>query len=99
MPQPVYRLGATGPAVAEIRSRLAHLGLLPHAPNAAGTHSGYDDATFDLEVDRAVRAFQQQRGVSSDGIVGPQTWRLLDDARWSLGDRVLQLSVSHHSDR
>jgi len=96
VPQPVYRLGATGPAVAEIRSRLAHLGLLPHAPDSAGTHSGYDDATFDLEVDRAVRAFQQQRGVSSDGIVGPQTWRLLDDARWSLGDRVLQLSVSHH---
>jgi N-acetylmuramoyl-L-alanine amidase len=95
VPQPVYRLGATGPAVAEIRSRLAHLGLLPTAPDSAGTHSGYDDAEFDWAVDQAVRAFQQQRGVTADGIVGPQTWRLLDDARWRLGDRVLQLSVSH----
>jgi N-acetylmuramoyl-L-alanine amidase len=95
VPQPVYRLGATGPAVAEIRARLAHLGLLPSAPDSAGTHSGYDDAEFDRAVDQAVRAFQQQRGVTADGIVGPQTWRLLDDARWSLGDRVLQLSVTH----
>jgi N-acetylmuramoyl-L-alanine amidase len=94
VPQPLYRLGATGPAVAEIRSRLAHLGLLPTAPDSAGTHSGYDDAEFDRSVDQAVRAFQQERGVTADGIVGPLTWRLLDDARWRLGDRVLQLSVS-----
>ncbi|HTY72749.1 MAG TPA: N-acetylmuramoyl-L-alanine amidase [Actinomycetes bacterium] len=95
MPSPVYRLGATGPAVAEIRSRLAQLGLLPSAPDSSGAESGFDDAVFDRDVDRAVRAFQQQRGVTSDGIVGPQTWRLLDEARWRLGDRILQLSVSH----
>ena len=41
-----------------------------------------------------MRHFQQQRGVNVDGIVGPQTWRLLDEARWSLGDRVLQLGVA-----
>lgn len=95
MAKPLYRLGATGPAVAEIRSRLAHLGLLPTAPDSGGTHSGFDDAEFDRPVDQAVRAFQQQRGVTADGIVGPQTWRLLNDARWRLGDRVLQLSISH----
>ncbi len=28
-------------------------------------------------------------------MVGPQTWRLLDEARWSLGDRVLYHAVGH----
>ena len=40
-------------------------------------------------VDRAVRAFQQQRGLSVDGIVGPAPYRALEEARWRLGDRLL----------
>jgi N-acetylmuramoyl-L-alanine amidase len=46
-------------------------------------------AEFDEEVDAAVRAFQEQRGISVDGIVGPETFRRLEEARWRLGDRVL----------
>ena len=38
---------------------------------------------------QAVRGVPAARGASVDGIVGPQTWRLLDEARWRLGDRVL----------
>ena len=86
------RLGATGAAVAEIRHKLALLGLLPVSSDPLGDLAG---AQFDLEVDRAVRSFQQQRGVTGDGIVGPQTYRLLDEARWSLGARILQYSASH----
>ena len=33
--------------------------------------------------------FQQQRGLTVDGIVGPTTYRVLDEARWRLGDRLL----------
>lgn len=86
-----YRLGDRGPAVAEIRARLSALGLLPDAP---GPHD-YEDAAFDADVDRAVRHFQQDRGATADGLVGPITWQLLDEARWRLGDRVLTYSVSH----
>jgi N-acetylmuramoyl-L-alanine amidase len=93
-PQRLYRRGDTGPAVAEIRSKLATLGLLPaegHTVDAAAL----EHAVFDDEVDRAVRYFQQQRAITVDGIVGPQTYRLLDEARWRLGDRILSYAVSH----
>ena len=69
-----YRLGSTGPEVAEIRVRLTALGLLDD------TTDGFQDpgtAVFDEAVDRAVRAFQQRRGIISDGVVGPLTFRVL----------------------
>jgi N-acetylmuramoyl-L-alanine amidase len=50
---------------------------------------------FDDACDFAVRQFQQQRGLTVDGIVGPQTYRVLEEARWRLGDRVLLYTVSH----
>ena len=93
-PMPLYRLGDCGPAVAEIRARLAVLGLLPGGVDEL-RRTSFDTAIFDDAVDAAVRGFQQQRGASVDGIVGPQTWRLLDDARWRLGDRVLWFAPSH----
>lgn len=76
----LFRRGDCGPAVVEIRSRLATLGLLEADP-------GNDE--FDADLDRAVRAFQQQRGLSVDGIVGVNTYRTLEEARWRLGDRLL----------
>jgi len=75
-----WRLGDAGPDVAELRTRLTLLGLL-----STGTATDL----FDREVDAAVRYFQQQRGLTSDGIVGPETYRHLNEARWRLGDRVL----------
>lgn len=82
----MLRLGDHGPAVAEVRSRLAQLGL-------CATTGPQDE--FDEDVDRAVRAFQQERGISVDGIVGPETFRRLDEARWQLGDRVLSYVPGH----
>jgi N-acetylmuramoyl-L-alanine amidase len=80
----LFRLGDTGEAVADIRALLTTLGLLADTGSTPGAGS-----TFDAEVDRAVRAFQQQRGLMVDGIVGPATYRILDEARWKLGDRLL----------
>jgi N-acetylmuramoyl-L-alanine amidase len=80
----LFRLGDTGEAVADIGTLLGTLGLLPHD---RGTPEA--DAVFDTAMDRAVRAFQQQRGLTVDGIVGPLTYRVLDEARWKLGDRLL----------
>lgn len=93
MTQAASRLGDSGPAVAEIRDRLGRLGLLPAQEAAPPTDPA--SAVFDHRVDRGVRAFQQLRGITVDGIVGPQTFRRLEEARWSLGDRVLSYSPGH----
>lgn len=81
--QRLFRIGDAGDAVADIRGLLASLGLLPESGGTTG------EVFFDAPMDRAVRAFQQQRGLTVDGIVGPQTFRILDEARWHLGDRLL----------
>jgi len=98
VPQSVYRLGDHGPAVAQIRDYLSRLGLIGDASGVPAQRPSLDDAldaSFDRQLEDAVRAFQQQRGLISDGLVGPATWRCLDDARWRLGDRVLRYGVHH----
>ena len=81
----MIRLGSTGAAVAEVRARLAYLGL-------CDVDTGDE---FNVDLDRAVRTFQQERGITVDGIVGPVTFRNLEEARWKLGDRVLAFSPGH----
>ncbi|NLU78058.1 N-acetylmuramoyl-L-alanine amidase [Micromonospora sp. HNM0581] len=80
------RPGDRGPAVTEIRAVLTSLDLLS---KATGPHSD----EFDPATERAVRAFQQSRGLSVDGRVGAETWRALDAARWRLGARTLYHAV------
>ena len=77
----LFRRGDRGPAVTEIQATLQQLDLLAHPE---------DD--FGPATDRAVREFQQVRGLSVDGIVGPETYRALAAARWRLGDRLLTLA-------
>jgi N-acetylmuramoyl-L-alanine amidase len=81
---PLYGLGARGPAVADVQTTLVGLGLL----DATAAGAVFDDAT-----DRALRHFQQRRGLSVDGVVGVETYRALAAARWSLGDRILSLAT------
>ena len=80
----MFRRGDTGPAVEEVRATLTALGLLEQPWLLSGEAEVFDDAT-----DRAVRAFQQRRGVTVDGLVGPETYAALQAARLSLGDRIL----------
>lgn len=49
------------------------------------------DGFFGPNTERAVRAFQQQRGLLVDGLVGANTWRELVEAGYGLGDRLLYL--------
>ena len=42
-----------------------------------------------------MKAFQQLRGLTADGVVGPQTSRVVDGARWRLGDRILLHTPGH----
>jgi N-acetylmuramoyl-L-alanine amidase len=79
----VIRRGDRGDSIVEIRAILAELGLLPDTPPVT------PDAVFDAAAERAVRAFQQDRGLTVTGDVNEETWRALDAARWRLGSRVL----------
>jgi N-acetylmuramoyl-L-alanine amidase len=91
-PARLFRLGDVDPAVRDIRDRLSATGDLPAA---AGTGDGPDLEVYDAGVADAVRAFQQRRGLLADGVVGPQTYRALDGARWALGDRILLHTPGH----
>ncbi|CAA9235786.1 MAG: N-acetylmuramoyl-L-alanine amidase, partial [uncultured Blastococcus sp.] len=89
----ILRLGDRGPAVADVQITLRILALLPDGagPAVDGLDAaGFDGAVFDEATERAVRHFQQVRGLSVDGRVGEETYRALSEARWALGDRVLR---------
>lgn len=75
----LIRFGDLSQEVADVQARLRGLGF-----------DVTDDAGhFAESTRRAVRAFQQQRDVIVDGIVGPYTWDELVEASWRLGDRHL----------
>jgi N-acetylmuramoyl-L-alanine amidase len=83
------RHGDRGSAVVEIRAALAALGLLenPDEDLTTGRHVALE--VFGEDMDRAVRAFQQRRGLLVDGIVGEATYRALKEASYRLGARTL----------
>jgi N-acetylmuramoyl-L-alanine amidase len=85
----VLRHGDRSGAVVEIRAALAALGLLgnPDDDMTTGRHVALD--RFDVELDHAVRAFQQRRGLRVDGLVGEATYRALREASYRLGARTL----------
>lgn len=74
--------GSTGTAVTDVQQRLRALGHDIDDP----------DGEFGDSTHAAVRQFQQDRHLSADGIVGPETWVALLDASWQPGDRLLYLT-------
>ncbi len=81
------RPGDRGSGVAEVRTILSGLGLLPES--TAGGEDAYDEACT-----TAVRAFQQQRGLIVDGVCGRSTYAALREASYRLGSRVLTYRLS-----
>ena len=78
----LIRIGQVGHAVEDVQRRLADLGL----------PCDDDTGVFGPGTEAAVRAFQQDRGLTSDGIVGEDTWRSLVAASYRLGDRMLYVT-------
>jgi N-acetylmuramoyl-L-alanine amidase len=86
------RVGDSGPVVRAVRALLVRAATVDPELSLPAP----DPALFDAALDQAVRAFQQDRGLIADGIVGRQTALQLDGARWHLGDRTLVLTTSGH---
>ena len=65
--EPVIRAGAMGESVVNLQTRLQTLGY----------YDGAVDGQFGPGTRTAVTAFQQQHGLTADGVVGPETSQLL----------------------
>lgn len=77
----LYRIDDQGEPVRDIQDRLFALGFFASDRDRPGV---FGEATR-----RAVVAFQDSKGLTPDGIVGPQTWSALVAAGHQLGDRLL----------
>ena len=73
--------GDRGDVVTVVTNTLHRLGFLAQITD-----------TFDQSVEGAVRAFQQERGLSVTGNIDIATEVALEEARWKLGDRSLALT-------
>jgi len=78
-------LGDAGPVVVDLRRRLRDLGFDSEDASRGGTE-------FDEADQRALRDFQETRGLDADGRCGPQTWIALGEASHVLGSRLLCLT-------
>ena len=70
MAEPVLQKGSTDPAVRDLQQALKALG---HDP-------GPVDGVFGVATESAVKAFQQEREIPVDGVVGKVTWINIDEA-------------------
>jgi Putative peptidoglycan binding domain/D-alanyl-D-alanine carboxypeptidase len=64
---PTLREGAKGAAVVQLQQKLRGKGY-----NIAA------DGSFGPKTERAVKSFQQAKGLVADGVVGPKTWAALN---------------------
>lgn len=66
---PTLKKGASGAAVSGLQKGLTRYGA-PGSP----TDPGPVDGDFGPRTESAVKAYQTDRGVGHDGVVGPRTW-------------------------
>jgi N-acetylmuramoyl-L-alanine amidase len=77
-------IGDRGSRVRDVQGRLLALGF--HIETREVEEHRFGQAT-----EAAVRAFQQERGLLVDGLVGGDSWEVLVEAGYGLGDRLLYL--------
>ena len=70
MAEPLLKKGASGDAVRQLQEALKGLGYDP----------GSVDGKFGDRTEAAVKSFQHDQGITADGVVGPVTWRHIDEA-------------------
>lgn len=72
--------GDVGPLVSTVKTQLQRLGYQCDPASDV----------FDHQFESVVRSFQQARGIVVDGVIGAETFKELEIARYKLGDRVLR---------
>ncbi|WP_257159005.1 N-acetylmuramoyl-L-alanine amidase [Corynebacterium cystitidis] len=89
----VLRVGDSSARVAEVRSTLASLGLLPGYSGDVEEWNNrsfsQDEKYFDEDLSEVLKAFQQSRGIIPSGAIDEVTLRELREASYTLGNRVL----------
>ena len=66
--EPTLRLGATGLPVRRAQKRMSLVGF----------EVGGVDGRYGSKTAAAVKQLQQQNGITADGVVGHQTWLIID---------------------
>ncbi|PSO68864.1 MAG: hypothetical protein BRC38_01025 [Cyanobacteria bacterium QH_6_48_35] len=64
---PLLERGSEGEAVRDVQTFLKN----------AGMYTGNVDGSFGSNMESAVREFQKSQGLTTDGIVGPDTWEAM----------------------
>ena len=89
----VLRVGDRSPRVAEVRATLARLGLLPsfdgYVIDKEAQQFEEKDTFFDAALAEALQGFQQSRGFVPNGEISEATLKILREASYTLGMRVL----------
>lgn len=83
------RQGATGVAVEDIQERLGSLGYKIEASEVKGK-------TFGPSTASAVARFRLDQGLNLGGEVDTETWTVLVDAGYRMGDRTLYLRLPNY---
>lgn len=91
-----FGVGDRSPRVAEARSTLARLGMMPGYEAALSDKYNEEDKLFDGPLSEVLKAFQQSRGIVPSGNIDEMTLRELRHASYQLGARVL--SYQPHSE-
>jgi len=73
-----FEIGDRSNAIELISNTLTRLGFLKTASDL-----------YDEHLIEAIKAFQQERGLTATGLINEITLRTLEEARWRLGDRIL----------
>ena len=73
--------GDRSDAIALIANTLTRLGFLTTPSDL-----------YDENLTQGIKAFQQERGLTSTGVINEITKRALEEARFKLGDRVLSFN-------
>ena len=76
----------------KVGDRSDAIGIIANTLNRLGFLDKPSDL-FDKSLEEAIKAFQQERGLTATGVVNEITQRSLDEARWRLGDRILLLGT------
>ena len=80
--RPILRNGSRGSYVTYAQSRLIQLGYDCGLTGA--------DGIFGAKTEAAVKQFQKDHGLEADGVVGPATWKALDEAKQNLYTVTIQ---------